>query len=699
MKIKIFVSSSILIALLMLSSHRLSNEADKNEVLIKLMMQGLNSSHYNPQKVDDTFSSEVFDLYLKKLDYNKRYFTARDVENLRKFQFDIDEEVNNGTYELFDISVELFNKRVKEAKEYYKTFLDQPFDYSVEESIETDPDKMDFPASVSEAKDNWRKLLKYQTINQLTIMLERQEKAQEKGDSALEIKSFEALEEAARTKVMESYDERFNRLLKTRTSDLRSLYINSIANVYDPHTGYFPPKDKERFDIEMSGRFEGIGARLLEKNGYIEVSEIIPGSPSYRQGELQVGDVIMKVGQEDEEEPVDIVDMNIDDAVLLIRGKKGTEVRLTVRRIDGEIQIIPIIRDEVILEETYAKSVILHEGKSKKGIGYIKLPKFYADFNQQGGPNCAADVAREIEKLKEENMKGLILDLRNNGGGSLQEVIDMTGLFIESGPIVQVKSRGRQPYVLRDENREIQYDGPLIILVNSFSASASEIMAAAIQDYQRGIVIGGTSTFGKGTVQRFLDLDDFIRGNSEIKPLGSMKLTTQKFYRINGGATQLKGVTPDIVLPELYNYLDIREKDQDYPMEWDEIEPVSYATGNLSASTVSQLREASHARIATNPHFDLIDKNAHRLQEQQDLSIYSLNLKKYREERDMRRERAKEFEDKDILIEDLEVSSLKADLSEIQSDSIKIQTAKDWHEDLQKDIYVFEALQVLKDMK
>ncbi len=698
MKIKIFLSGSILIALFALSSHRLSNESDKNELLIKLMMQGLNSSHYEPQKVDDAFSKEVFDLYLKKLDYNKRYFTARDVENLRKFQYEIDDEVNKGSYELFDISVELFTQRIKEASAYYKEFLSQPFDYTVQETIETDPDKMDFPANSTEARENWRKLLKYQTLHQLTVMLDRQEQAQKKGDSAEEVKTFEQLEEAARTKVREDFEERFNRLIKTRTSDLRSLYINSIANVYDPHTGYFPPKDKERFDIEMSGRFEGIGARLLEKNGYIEVSEIIPGSPSYRQGALQVGDVIMKVAQSDEE-PVNVVDMNIDDAVMLIRGKKGTEVRLTVRKIDGEIHIIPIVRDEVILEETYAKSVLLHEGKGKKGIGYIKLPKFYADFNQQGGPNCAADVAREIEKLKAENVKGLILDLRNNGGGSLQEVIDMAGLFIESGPIVQVKSRGRQPYVLRDENREIQYEGPLVILVNSFSASASEILAAAIQDYGRGVVIGGTSTFGKGTVQRFLDLDDFIKGYSEIKPLGSMKLTTQKFYRINGGATQLKGVTPDIILPELYNYLDIREKDQDYPMEWDEIEAVSYAPGSLTPAEIERLRAGSKTRVSGNTHFDLIDKNARRLQEQQEASMFSLNLEEYRKEREMRRERAREFEDTGVVIEGLEVATLKADIPGIEADSIKIQTTREWHEDIQKDIYVFEAMQVIKEMK
>ena len=698
MKIKIFLSGSILIALLALSSHRLSNESDKNELLIKSMMQGLNNSHYQPQKVDDAFSKEVFDLYLKKLDFNKRYFTARDVENLRKFQYDIDDEVNKGSYELFDISVELYTQRVKEASAYYKTFLSQPFDYTVKESIETDPEKMDFPANTAEAKENWRKLLKYQTLHQLTNMLERQERAKEKGDESVAVKSFEEMEEAARTKVREDYDERFGRLLKTRTSDLRSLYINSIANVYDPHTGYFPPKDKERFDIEMSGRFEGIGARLLEKNGYIEVSEIIPGSPSYRQGALQVGDVIIKVAQS-KSDPVDVVDMNIDDAVTLIRGKKGTEVRLTVRKIDGEIHVIPIIRDEVILEETYAKSVLLQDGKAKKGIGYIKLPKFYADFNQQGGPNCAADVAREIEKLKAENTKGLILDLRNNGGGSLQEVIDMAGLFIEAGPILQVKSRGRQPYVLRDENREIQYEGPLVILVNSFSASASEILAAAMQDYRRGVVIGGTSTFGKGTVQRFLDLDDLIKGYSEVKPLGSMKLTTQKFYRVNGGATQLKGVTPDIVLPELYNYLDIREKDQDYPMEWDEIEPVKYVPWSLTAADIERLRAGSKNRVSGNDRFDLIDKNARRLQEQQQTSIFSLNLDQYRQDRDMRRERARELEETGAPIEGLEVTSLKADLAGIQADSVKSQTTREWHKDIKQDIYVYEAMQVLKDIK
>ena len=369
---------------------------------------------------------------------------------------------------------------------------------------------------------------------------------------------------------------------KIDESDWLSIYLNSITTIYDPHTAYFPPQDKENFDIAMSGQLEGIGARLTSKGGFIVVAEIVPGSACWRQGQLKVGDKILKVGQGDEE-PIDITDMRTDHAVKYIRGKKGTEVRLTVKQVDGSVITIPIIRDIVILEETYTKSAVIDNK------GYINLPKFYADFSGNGGRDCSDDVKNEILKLKEEGVEGIILDLRNNGGGSLQDVVEMAGLFIKEGPIVQVKAKVGKPRVYSDTDESVYYDGPLVVMVNTYSASASEILAAAMQDYGRAVIVGGSpTTFGKGTVQRAFDLDGFVsEAYDEIKPLGALKLTLQKFYRIDGGTTQLKGVTPDIILPDTWSYLNVGEKDQEFPIPWDEIgSPEVPGVGKLNQAAI-----------------------------------------------------------------------------------------------------------------
>ncbi|MCB0836951.1 MAG: carboxy terminal-processing peptidase [Bacteroidetes bacterium] len=700
MKNKLLISGSIIAALFLFSSYTYySDDEDKSEVLIKLMMQGMEYYHYQPPAINDGFSEEVFDLYLKKLDYNKRFLTKRDVDNLYKSRHHLDDELKVGSFEFFDLAFNIYNSRIKEAESYYREILNRPFDFSEKEYLETDFEKMDYPRDEAEIKERWRKALKYQTLSRLVNMIEKQDKAmQEGGDENMEVKSFAVLEEEARAKVLKSQENLFKRIEKISKTDRRAEYINAIANVYDPHTGYFPPKDKENFDISMSGRLEGIGAQLSEADGNIKVVRVVPGSASYRQGQLKVNDVILKVAQADAE-PVDVSDMALDEAVKLIRGKKGTEVRLTVKKIDGSEIIIPITRDIVELEEVYAKSALIETGNTKKPIGYIDLPKFYADFQGTGGRRCADDVAKEIEKLTKNNVSGIILDLRDNGGGSLQDVVDMAGLFIEQGPIVQVKSRGAKPRVLSDFDPTIQYDGPLVIMVNSFSASASEIMAAAIQDYDRGIIVG-TSTFGKGTVQRFVDLDQFITGGSNIKPLGEMKLTTQKFYRINGGATQLKGVVPDIILPDEYSLLDLGEKEEEHSMKWDEISPVTYSTWEAPVSgKISKLRADSEKRVTENETFKLIQENGERFKRSRDKNSFALNIDEFKAERKRIEEEADKYKEIEKTIEDLRISSLPQDLSYIQQDSVRQKRADNWHKSLNKDPYLYEVMNIMNDMK
>jgi carboxyl-terminal processing protease len=672
-------------------------EQSKNEILMRVIVQGLNSSHYAPYELNDDFSERVFDLYLKRMDNNKRYFTEGDIAKLEAYRTEIDDQIRVSNFEFFELSEQMQEERMAMVQNLYKEILVQPFDFEKDESIALEPDDVEWAKDEDELKERWRKLLKFQTLSRIATELDIQENVDEDADSVPEKKTFAEIEEEARGKVMKMYDNWSHRMEKLDINDRRTVFINAITNTYDPHTGYYPPKDKENFDIQMSGKLEGIGATLQEKDGYIQVVRIVPGSASYRQGELEENDIILKVGQ-GEEEPVDIVDMRLDDAVKLIRGPKGTEVRLTVKKVDGAVTMIPIVRDVVILEETFAKSAIIHNEHSKKGIGYIKLPKFYADFNDRNGRSCARDVKDEITKLKEQGIDGLVLDLRNNGGGSLMDVVEMAGLFIEKGPVVQVKGRFGRPQVLDDRDPSVHYDGPLVVLVNSSSASASEIMAAAIQDYKRGIV-AGTPTFGKGTVQRFYNLDNFLRGDGDgIKPLGAIKLTTQKFYRINGDATQLKGVTPDVILPDAYTYIERGEKEQEYSMPWDEIDAVGYDTYGLKSSDYGRVRKASRDRLTSSEIFAKVDENARRLKTRRDQRTRTLNLEAYRAEQKEIKEAAEAYKEMFKPIENVQVVNLPGDLASINEDTVRQQLNQDWIDGLLKDVYLQEATAIIDDL-
>ncbi|MGZ4116228.1 MAG: carboxy terminal-processing peptidase, partial [Bacteroidia bacterium] len=533
-----------------------------------------------------------------------------------------------------------------------------------------------------------------QVLSRMVEMMDSQDKAKEKSDT-VKLKSKEELEVEARKKILKNNDDYFKRLKELDRNDRIALYFNAITGIYDPHTEFFPPKDKANFDISMSGQLEGIGAQLQEKDGYIKVSSIVPGSASYKQGQLKPGDIILKVAQKGEE-PVDVVDMKMDDAVQLIRGKKGTEVRLTVKKPDASIIVIPIIRDIVVIEDSYVQSVIL---KGKKNIGYIKLPSFYADFNGKGGRSCSVDMKKELEKMNDEKVDGIILDLRYNGGGSLSDVVDMTGLFIDTGAVVQVKQREGKAQVLRDRAKGIVYNGPLTVMVNSNSASASEIMAAAIQDYHRGVIVGTSpASFGKGTVQRFYDLDDYVPpAYASVKPLGSVKITTQKFYRINGGATQLKGVIPDITLPDPYYLLDQGEKEQDYPMVWDEISPAAYVPVKPNYS-LEKLKANSEERVKNSSGFALLNEEAKRLKKQKDDTMVSLNFDKYVAEQKQFKDESKKMDELDKEIPGIDVVALKADAFPA-TDTLKVNKNKEWYKSIKKDIYLNETISIMDEMK
>ncbi|MEM1321974.1 MAG: carboxy terminal-processing peptidase [Bacteroidota bacterium] len=671
------------------------NNAEKEAVLMYTLLGGLNQLHFDPEAIDDDYSKKVFDMYLDRIDGGRRWLTQEEVGILKKHEVMLDDEANAGTYNFFNESVELLSSSLERSQELYREVLAAPFDFSKQETIELDGDKKPFAKNEKELKEYWRKSMKYQTLVRLNAAMQEQEEGLEDGK---EKKSFEELEKEAREGVLEAYDDWYVRLKKRKRSDFLSNYLNAFTNVFDPHSGYYRPRDKENFDIGMSGTLEGIGARLQANGEYTKVVHIVPGGPAWKMKGLQENDVIMSVRQDEEEEAVDVTGFLIDDVVKIIRGKKGTKVHLKIKKVDGTVKTITITRDIVVLEEGYAKSVILDMPDVAANIGYIKLPRFYADFNYRGGPSCAEDIAKELEKLKNENVNGVILDLRNNGGGSLRDVVQMSGLFIEEGPIVQVKARGNRPEVLADEDPKVQYGGPLIVMVNSISASASEILAAALQDYGRAVIVGSPSTYGKGTVQRFFDLDRAIRGNEEIKPLGQVKLTIQKYYRVNGGSTQMKGVTPDIILPDRYQYVKIGEQEYEHALDWTEISPVKYGQNVVKLDNMKQLQEASAARVSSSPKFQKVVESAKWVKERNDESLSSLNYEAFDKDRKDREVTAEKYEDMFEEIPGLKATNMEIDLTELKADESKMARNEEWIKTIKKDIYIEETLAIMRDM-
>ncbi len=691
------LSVSLCLLVLITSCMFFQGPPTKDEVIQDMLLQNLNSTHFSPQVFNDTFSVHVFNLYLKRLDYNKKILLQEDVDKLAKYKYQIDDQVQKNSLDFFNLSIDIITKRTHEDQQYYRDLLAKPFDFTKDEGVELDPEKFKYASGKDELREAWRKYLKYQVLFRVNDMMVEQDKALAKKDSVFKTKTPAEMEADARKKVLKVQDEVFDRLNKVDREDRFSLYLNCLVGAYDPHTEYFAPVEHDNFDIALSGQLEGIGAQLQQKDEEIKVSSIVPGSPSWRQGKLKAGDIILKVAQ-GADEPVEVTGMKLDNVVKLVRGKKGTEVRLTVRKVAGGTEIITIIRDIVQLEETYAHSDIVKANGSK--IGYIKLPSFYADFKRQGGHSCAADVKNEVIKLKAEGVDGIVLDLRDNGGGSLSDVVDMAGLFVDKGPVVQVKGRTGPPTVLNDREEPLLYDGPLVVMVNTGSASASEIMAAAIQDYKRGIIMGSTTTFGKGSVQQMADLDDQLNPNfASYKPLGYVKVSRSKFYRINGGATQLKGVVPDIILPDRYMYLDLGERELDYPMKWDEIAKADYSTWKIHPLDYEKLRKASEARTKTGASFQLLSEEALRLKKQKEDTYSTLNLEKYHEQEKTLVESGKKFEVLDKDIEGLEVATLAADQQLNQSDSSHMAREKDFQKRLRKDIHLLEAANVIKDMK
>jgi len=670
------------------------NESDKDQLLLQLISYILEEGHYVEKDLDDQFSSKAFDTYIEILDPYKRYFLDSDIKKFEKFRFEIDDQFKNYDLSFFNLTHEVLVKRIQDSKNIYTEVLEKPFNYKIDEILKISTDE-NFVISKSDLKERWRKTFKYYTLNNLNDLITENDSIKNliKDDIDFESKISD-FEIKSRKSTLDLCNEIYQYYTDKTKQEWFSDYINAIVYQFDPHTLYFNPEEKEDFDVDMSGNYAGIGARLQQKIDKISVVELISGGPAWRQNKLEVGDIILKVRQTNESDAVSIVGMRIRDAVKLIKGPLDSSVYLTVKKVDGQITEIKIPRDIVQLEETYVKSSIVEKYGSKYGL--INLPKFYFNFEDYNERNSANDIKNEIIRLKKDGIEGLILDLRNNGGGGLKPAIDMAGLFIEEGPIVQVQSFEKKKEILRDRDRSLVWDGPLVILVNEFSASASEILAAAMQDYKRAIVIGSKQTYGKGTVQNVIDLNRMIRNNTN-GDMGAFKFTTQKYYRINGGSTQLEGVKSDVVVPDRYSYIDLGEKDQDNPLSWDEIEPASYELWKSSIDYETTVQK-SKERMNSSAEIKLIDENARWIKDARSKDVYSLKYSEYVAELKKNEKESERFDALSDYTTNLSFESLAYEKPIMANDSVLRIKRERWHESLSKDIYMDEALNVLTDL-
>jgi len=673
---------------------------EEERLLLTVMGKVLGESHYANLEFDGEFSKRVYDLYIKRMDYNKMYFLEKDIKSFEPYKNKLDDQLLKADISFYKEVKKTFEKRLDEAEKYTNELLEGEFNFEKDESYESDPDKRVYATSEKELKELWRKYLKYTVLNSYLGKMENQEKALKKGadstSSEYEVKSEEELLEAAFKAVRKNMNTRFKRRKEVDEEDNFAIYLNSIAGSFDPHTQYFPPQEKENFDMRMTGRLEGIGAVLQESDGYIKINSIVTGSACWRQGDLEAGDLILKVAQADGE-PEDIVDAPMKEVLKLIRGPKGTEVRLTVQKKDGRITVIPIVRDVVIRDETYAKSAVIEDKETSRKYGYLYLPGFYSKFGKKEGRSSSEDVDKELEKLNNAGVEGIVLDLRNNGGGSLPDAVDMAGLFIKDGPIVQVRSSGEKPYVKSDYNSHISYSGPLIVMTNSFSASASEIVAAALKDYDRAYIVGSPSTYGKGTVQTFMDLNRYVKRSVDMsEPFGSLKFTVQQFYRVNGSSTQFVGVRPHIELPDLYDLDEFGERSLDYAVPWDSVAALTYTHWKTDVVDLRKVDNNSISRRKNDIYFQLIEKNKNEMKLNHENSTISLLYSEVKKRRTEKKTASQELKDAKLVNDNLDIESLQE--VKIEGDTLAIERIKSWEKQISKDHYLHETLYIMNDL-
>ncbi|WP_136796911.1 carboxy terminal-processing peptidase [Desulfosediminicola sp.] len=662
----------------------------RNKLIGYMISRQLPVMHFSDKQMDDQLSEAAFTLYIKQLDYQKRFLLQKDIDQLTAFSTYIDDNLKRGTISLPDAGYAILNERIGQVEKMVEEIIAAKVDPHAKGTIESDPEKIGYATNMDELRARWHKIVQVQLNNRYLDLEEDNKKAKSP-------KTEKELWDDTYERVAKRNQNFFHRLHQETLQDHYDRYFNAVTRAFDPHTNYIPPAGKEQFDINMRGSLEGIGALLREDDGLIKVVRIIPGSASARQGQLEVEDIILQVA-EGADEPVDVTDMRLRDAVRLIRGPKGTEVRLTVRKPDGVKDIVPITRDVVQIEETFVKSAVI-DGLDDDKIGYLHIPSFYRDFEKngsQGGRNSSDDTRRALAELVEQNVDGVILDLRNNGGGALVDAVEIAGFFVDHGPMVMVKNSNGAQRILEDTSYGVEYEGPLVVLVNKFSASASEIVAAALQDYGRAIIMGDPYTHGKGTVQTIIDLNDNIPllHLRKYDDLGALKVMIQKFYRVNGGSTQWKGVEPDIVLPSLLKHIESGERYLEYALPWDSIDPVEYKPVSAKLD-IDELRERSMARVAADKGFQTIREEARNAEERAEDTLVSTDLD------DIRAKLAEAKQARDKIGKYYKKFSEDEDVDDdfTADNSTEAEREKEWLEEVMQDPYIMEGANVISDIR
>jgi carboxyl-terminal processing protease len=691
----------------------------QSQIIGNIIKNALEQYHYRNIKIDDVVSKKAFVEFFKKLDYGKQIFLKSDIEKLKKFEKYLDDEMVTGKIEFLKEAKEIYLKRVKEADTYRKEIFQKPFDFKIDEYLEVDFDKRDYEADEKSLKEFWRKYLKHDVLGMFLISVEEQEgnanekslvpgikKSKKKAKKKTEKKlSLAELQEKAVKSSNEKFEKFFKRLLEKTDDDYLEDYLNSITEIFDPHTNYFPPEKKEDFDIDISGSLEGIGAVLQEDGNYIKVVEVVIGGAAWKQKELQEEDIILNVTQENGEKK-DLVGVKVNEAVRYIRGPKGSKVRLYVKRVDGTRKLISITRDVVNISATLVRGTVIENKKLGIKVGLVVVPKFYRDFTGKDGKNCTEDVREELNRLKKENVDGVILDLRTNGGGALEDARKMSGLFIKEGPIVQIRDHTGKIESLEDDEPYIMYKGPVIVLINRFSASASEIVAAALQDYKRAIIVGGEYSHGKGTVQAVLNLDQAPLTTFYGKKLGALKVTIQKFYRVTGVSTQFKGVSPDIILADPLSYTKNREQDLENALPWDRIPGKNFKVWDGKTYPIEVLKKRSEERTKSNPLYVKFIEGIKYLEKKRDETKFTLNMDKVKKEEEINKKLTESFkvekENEDLMVSNFE-DSLNKGITIAPSDKANFEREfkdrkNDFIKSIRTDLNLIEAINIIKDM-
>lgn len=659
--------------------------------------------HYSPKPINDAYSEEVYKHFFESVDASKRYFLQSDMNEFSKHRTKLDDYLNQGHLTFYKLTVDRLYQRVDEIDKITQDILSKPINLEEDETLILEPKLKKYPANSKELSEEWKKYIKYNILQEMESLTAKEEMQKEKKDSVqkfqlkdtikLEILTPEQKRIKATAEVKDLVTDTFRRFKKRNKMDWFTVYMNAYTEVFDPHTNYYSPKNKEDFDTQFTGKVIGIGAIIQEKKGYLYLGALTIGAPAWKSKQLSEGDKILKVRSKPNEDPVNVVGMLSDEAVRLIRGEKGTKVTLTVEKKDKTIKEVTLIREEVAIEDTFARSIIVNSADGKK-YGFINLPSFNADFEDSKGRNASDDIKNELIKLKTQNVEGIILDLRNNGGGSLTEVGDIMGLFMNAGPYVQVKDGNGKIQTLKNKTNAPLWTGPLVIMQNELSASASEILAGAMQDYGRAVVIGSPQSFGKGTVQTFVDLNRFLNTNDDF---GSLKLTIQKFYRITGESTQIKGIESDIKMKDFFTYAEIGERYDDYALPWDKIPAVAYQPVNYFS--VAALQKGVETRLRNNKTYQLVQESAQWKENLDKEESISLKLSKFNELMKTRKAQIEKFKALDKFNNGLKFTLNPDEVIRAKKDEAFAKKSENWVKNLKRDLYLQEAVTVIGEIK